>query len=76
MNIKSHNSQIRTLRKSNPHFMINDGFIVSPRAGFEISSKCPNEYKWILSECIDKGWLSPVAHLHERELIFIGLSKE
>jgi hypothetical protein len=29
----------------------------------------------IIDECIRKGWLKPVAHVTERELIFMGLSE-
>jgi hypothetical protein len=47
----------------------------APRAGFEISQGCPKEYKMILNECILHGWIKPVAHVTERELIFMGLSQ-
>lgn len=73
MKITSHKSKIRSLKNDNPHFFINDGFVVSPRAGFEINKKCPAEYRLIISECINRGWLKPVAHISEKEMIFIGL---
>jgi hypothetical protein len=47
----------------------------APRAGFEISQGCPKEYKMIINECIRNGWLTPVANVTERELIFMGLTK-
>lgn len=56
--------------------MIDDGLIRSPRAGFEISPKCPSEYKSILSYCIDMRLIQPVAYVTERELLFIGLSND
>jgi hypothetical protein len=55
--------------------MIQDGFVRAPRAGFHILPECPQEYKQIIAQCIDNGWLKPVAHVTERELIFMGLSK-
>jgi hypothetical protein len=70
-----HQSQIRTLKPSDPNFVITDGFMVAPRAGFEINKNCPREYRQIIAACIDQGWLKPVAHVTERELIFTGLSK-
>lgn len=51
-----------------------DGFYFSPdditlvaRAGFEISQTCPREYRMIIAECINNGWIKPVAYqpVHE-----------
>jgi hypothetical protein len=76
MNITAHQSQIRTIKQSDPRFQIKDRFLMAPRAGFEISQQCPREYKMIISECINNGWLKPVAHVTERELLFMGLSND
>ena len=46
---------------------------MATRAGFEISNRCPAEYKVVLQECINNGWLKPVAYMTERELLFSGL---
>lgn len=73
MKITAHKSQIRTIRKNDPRFLIKDGMVIAQRAGFEISDNCPEEYKRIIIECIGKGWLNPVATMTERELLFIGL---
>ena len=67
--------QIRTLKHDDPNFYIQDQFVISPRAGFEINQQCPREYKLIISECIRNGWLKPIANITERELLFMGLSK-
>jgi len=75
MNITAHQSQIRTLKPGDLNFQIRDKFITTPRAGFEISNSCPYEYKKILITAINAGWLKPVAHVTERELIFMGLTK-
>ena len=76
MTFKTHQSQIRTIKPGDPRFNIADKFVNVPRAGFEISQRCPREYQLIISECINNGWIKPVAHVHERELIFMGLSQE
>jgi len=73
MTFNVHRSQIRTLRPNDPRFIINDGLIISPRAGFNIIPECPREYKLIIQDCIDRGWLQPIANVTERELLFIGL---
>jgi len=68
MTFKSHTSCIRTIRQGDDNFLVQDGMVLSPRAGFEISSECPNEYKMIISRCIDRGWLQPVAYMKDSEL--------
>lgn len=73
MTYNVHKSQIRTLRPNDPRFIINDGMVVSPRAGFHILQECPREYKLVIQDCIDRGWLQPIANITERELLFIGL---
>ena len=75
MSFKVHQSQIRTIRSNDPRFTIVDEFTTAPRAGFEISSGCPWNYKEIIQDCIERGWLKPVAHITERELIFMGLTE-
>ena len=75
MNITSYQSQIRTLKQSDPKFVIYDGLMQAPRAAFELNQSCPKEYKMIINECIRNGWLKPVAHVTERELMFMGLSQ-
>ncbi len=75
MNISTRQSQIRKIERSDPRFVIYDQFVAVPRAGFEISRSCPDEYKTILLQAVEAGWIKPVAHVTERELIFMGLSK-
>jgi hypothetical protein len=48
--------------------MIQDGLILSPRAGFEINEHCPREYRQIIGACINNGWLNPVAYVYGKEL--------
>jgi hypothetical protein len=76
MNIKIHRNQIRTIKPNDPRFLINDGMTIASRAGFEISSGCPIEYKMVLQECINNGWLKPVAYMTEREMMFVGLTED
>lgn len=74
MTYKLHQSRLRTIRQSDQDFMLEDGFVRSPRAGFHILPECPREYKLIISECIDKGWLKPVATVYDHELAWDRLS--
>ena len=63
-------SKLRTLGPGDPGFMLNDGVVVSPRAGFEVSTNCPREYKLIFAECINNGWIKPVATIYDHEETF------
>ena len=61
-------SFIKTFRPGDPEFTIIDGFMTSPRAGFEISNNCPAEYKSIFITAVNAGWIKPVAHVYGKEL--------
>jgi hypothetical protein len=76
MTYTTHRSQIRTIKQGDPKFILQDGLMISPRAGFEINKDCPREYRQIIAACIDRGWLKPVANVTERELLFMGLSND
>ncbi len=66
--MKIHQTKIRTVKQGDPQWMLNDGTVVAPRADFEINQHCPKEYKMIISECINNGWLKPVAHVYGKTL--------
>ncbi len=68
MNFTTHHSNIRTIRQGDPKFMLQDGLVTCPRAGFEISQNCPAEYKSIFITAINAGWIKPVAHVYGKEL--------
>ena len=68
MQISIHESNIRTIRQGDPKFMLKNNIVICPRAGFEINEKCPREYKLIIAECINNGWIKPVAHVYGKEL--------
>ena len=66
----------RTLRHKDPNFSFSpDGITLVPRAGFEISSGCPDVYTDIIRECVNCGWLKPVAHMRDEELTWELLKK-
>ena len=68
-------SSIRTIRKGDHKWMITDGHMVSPRAGFELHPQCFPEYKKIVAECIANGWLRPVAYVKEEEFMWETLGE-
>jgi hypothetical protein len=42
MKLTSHKSIVRRLNKEDPNFMIPDGIMLTPRAGFELNTQMPN----------------------------------
>ncbi len=70
MNIVSKPSRIRTIKSTDNDFMLRDEFTLTPRAGFEVDNRCPREYKLIIAECINMGWLRPVANVKDHELFW------
>lgn len=75
MTFKTTPSSVRTIKKGDPKFMITDGLITAPRAGFEISSECPIQYKDIIQICINMGWLKPIANIKDNELFWQEFTK-
>jgi hypothetical protein len=66
----------KTLRPSDADFTFSpDGIKIVPRAGFEISNHCPLEYRLIVAECLNNGWLKPVAHMRDTEYTMELLQK-
>jgi len=51
-----------------------DGIQMVPRAGIEISQRCPDSYQSMIQECLEHGWLVPVAYVKEKELFWEVLS--
>lgn len=69
-------SNITTVQSGDPDWMMLDGVITTPRAGFEISNRCPDHYKYIILDCINRGWLKPIAHLYDYERTYEKLKYE
>jgi hypothetical protein len=60
----------KEIQQGDPDFTMTDGIKLVPRAGFEISKHCPSEYKLILAECMNNGWLKPVSYMKESEFVW------
>ena len=74
MNITTTRSNIKAIRPGDKHFKITNGLVVSNRAGIEISCRCPENYKDLILECIQHGWLKPVANVTDEEYMVMQLS--
>jgi hypothetical protein len=55
--------------------MIDNGIVMAPRAGLEISNDCPRQYKSMIMEAIKNGWLKPVAYMKESEYVWEQLGE-
>ena len=75
MTFVSTKTNIRTIRPGDEDWVITDGLMMAPRAGFEICSSMPYEYKLIITECINNQWLRPIAHQYLHEDLIEKLTK-
>lgn len=65
--------KIKTIKNDDRMFYIKGALTMTPRAGFEVSKQCPYEYRLVLTECIDRGWIKPVAYMRDDEYIWESL---
>jgi len=63
-------NRIKEIKRDDQHFYMIDGIKMVPRAGIEISKSCPYNYQQILADCIDRGWVKPVAYVKTKELFW------
>jgi len=75
INITAHQSNVRQIRPGDSKFNIIDGMMLVPRAGIEISKGCPENYKHIIEQCVNYGWIKPIAHVKDNELFWEELGK-
>ena len=74
--IKISNNRYRALRQSDPDFTFSpNGITLVSRAAIEISQQCPGEHKWIIQQCIENGWIRPVAYMRDTEYTMELLQK-
>ena len=73
--ISTNSKKFKTLRPGDPDFVMNNGILMAPRAGFEISKDCPHNYLQILQTCIDRGWVKPIAYMRDSEYTWELLQK-
>lgn len=71
--IKTTQTKLQTIKQNDPRFILKDGLVIAQRAGFEISSSCPYSYRQVIQECINNGWLRPVATVYGKELTMDAL---
>ena len=75
MNFTTRQTSLRTIKQGDPKFILTDGMVTSPRAGFELGEGCPKEYRDIIATCIGYGWLKPIAIVKDNELFWEEFQK-
>lgn len=74
--IKISNKRCRALRPRDPDFTFSpDGITLVSRAAIEISQRCPSNYASLIAECINYGWIKPVAYMRDTEYTMELLQK-
>ena len=67
--------KIKTIKPGDNDWYIKGQLTITPRAGFEVSKSCPSDYRLILADCIDRGWIKPIAYMKESEYIWEKLGE-
>ena len=63
-------NKFKEIRPDDEHFQMTDGIRLVPRASIEVKKNIPYNYQLIISECINNGWIKPVAYVKEKELFW------
>jgi hypothetical protein len=74
--IKITSSRCKSLQPGDDDFTFSpDGITVVPRASLKISQRCPDNYKDLILECVNHGWIQPVANMRDVEYTMELLKK-
>jgi hypothetical protein len=65
----------KEIKQGDPDFTMTDGIKLVPRAGIEISQRCPSNYARMITECINHGWIKPVAYMKDSEYVWEKLGE-
>lgn len=66
----------KTYKQGDSEFMFSaDGITLTPRASIEITSDCPSEYKYIIINAYNNGWIKLVANAPKEEHFIEELTK-
>ena len=70
-----HESRVRRIKSSDDNFHIDDGFVLHPRAMIQITPECPIDYRLMVTECLNRGWVTVAANVKDNELVWDTLGK-
>jgi hypothetical protein len=75
MKFNTPTTKVKTIKQGDSLWYINNGLTIVPRAGFEINKECPYTYRDIIAECVNRGWLTPIAHMRDDEYMWESLKE-
>lgn len=64
----------KLIKAGDKEWSFTEGVVLFRRAAIEIDENCPDMYKHILVQCVDKGWVKPVAYMPQEEVFIQTLS--
>jgi hypothetical protein len=67
--------KFKEINQGDPDFTMTDGIKLVSRASFKISQRCPSNYASLIQECINHGWLKPVAYVKESDYVWEKLGE-
>ena len=62
-----HKSRVKTIRQSDPSFMLQDGFVLVPRAMLHITPECPTNIRNQINWAIQNGYIKCVSNVYSTE---------
>jgi hypothetical protein len=62
-----------SLQPGDVMFMFQSGMTLVPRASLQVDTSCPPQYHDILVQAIQRGWITPVAHIQGKEATWARL---
>ena len=68
-------SKFRSIRSEDNDFFISDGYRITARAGIEISTNRPTDYKRMIHYAYEQGWITLVANMYDHEYMWEELSQ-
>ena len=74
INFATSGTGIKELTGDDPLFTITGQFTITNRAGLKISNRCPENYRSLIAECVQHGWIKPVAYVTDEEYMVMQLS--
>ena len=64
-----------TIKQGEENWLMEDNYMLVPRAYIEISEDCPDTYKYYIQEGCRNGWIKLVAYVRDRDYMWEKLEK-
>ena len=76
INFTVQSDPIKIIKQGDSGFSFTTGLTFCNRAGIEIASTCPANYKDMLNTALAYGWIKPFAVMKESEFMWANLKEE